>query len=447
MKTVITYGTFDLLHYGHVHLLERAKKLGDYFIVGVTSDAYDKERGKLNVRQSLMERIENVKKLGLADKIIVEEYEGQKILDIQKYHVDVFAIGSDWMGKFDYLREYCQVTYLERTKGISSTQLRIKDNHIIRIGIIGSGRIAKRFVAESKYVSGVNIEGVYNPHLLSAQNFAQYEELEFYTNNLNDFWGRIDAVYIASPHQTHVQYTEAALLSGCHVLCEKPMALYEDECSKVYDLAQKQHLVLMEAIKTAYCPAFQHLLILAKSGRIGQIKDVEATFTKLADIHSREMQANMSGGSVNELGSYALLPMIKLLGHKVEEIHFYSYIQNGVDYFTKGLLRFPHASASFKVGLGAKSEGELIITGTQGYIYVPAPWWKTEYFEMRFEDLRNTNKYFYKFEGEGLRYEIVEFLHQIHKNDGENQYVKREDSQVISNIIGQYNSGKYTVNI
>ncbi|MBR2371579.1 MAG: adenylyltransferase/cytidyltransferase family protein, partial [Clostridia bacterium] len=93
MKKVITYGTFDLLHFGHVNVLQNAKKLGDYLIVGITSDDFDKRRGKLNVKQSLSERIDAVKKLGIADEIIVEEYEGQKIDDITKYDVDIFTVG------------------------------------------------------------------------------------------------------------------------------------------------------------------------------------------------------------------------------------------------------------------------------------------------------------------------------------------------------------------
>lgn len=113
MKKVITYGTYDLLHYGHIRLLERAKALGDYLIVGVTADDFDKSRGKINVQQSLMERIEGVKNTGIADEIIIEEYEGQKIDDIRRYGVDIFTVGSDWKGKFDYLNEYCKVIYLE----------------------------------------------------------------------------------------------------------------------------------------------------------------------------------------------------------------------------------------------------------------------------------------------------------------------------------------------
>ena len=135
MKKVITYGTFDLLHHGHIRLLERAKELGDYLIVGVTSDDFDKTRGKINVQQSLPERIAAVRATGLANKIIVEEYEGQKIDDIKKYKVDIFTVGSDWVGKFDYLNSYCTVQYLERTKGISSSELRQKDRNLT-MGII-----------------------------------------------------------------------------------------------------------------------------------------------------------------------------------------------------------------------------------------------------------------------------------------------------------------------
>ena len=123
-RIVITYGTFDVLHQGHINLLRRAKELGDWLIVGVTTDNFDLERGKMNTRDSVMKRVQAVKETGYVDEVIIEEYKGQKIDDIQKYNVDVFAIGSDWEGYFDYLKEYCEVVYLPRTQGISSTMLR-----------------------------------------------------------------------------------------------------------------------------------------------------------------------------------------------------------------------------------------------------------------------------------------------------------------------------------
>ena len=182
MKTVITYGTFDLLHTGHVNLLKRARKLGDRLIVGVTTDSYDQSRGKLNVMESLEERMENVRKTGLADLIIKEELEGQKIHDIRKYGADVFVIGSDWSGKFDYLRDYCEVVYLERTKGVSSTDLRSARNPIVYMGIAGHGRIAGRFLRESKYVSNIEITAVFGRNEEKVRRFAEsHALLEYYT--------------------------------------------------------------------------------------------------------------------------------------------------------------------------------------------------------------------------------------------------------------------------
>ena len=148
MKKVITYGTFDLFHEGHYNLLKKAKKLGDYLIVGVTTEHFDEARGKVNVVDSIIERIDNVRKTGFADMIIVEDHEGQKIEDIQKYDVDIFTVGSDWVGTFDYLEAFCKVIYLDRTPGISSTFLRSNKHSIVRIGIVGTGRMAPRFLAE-----------------------------------------------------------------------------------------------------------------------------------------------------------------------------------------------------------------------------------------------------------------------------------------------------------
>lgn len=437
MKKVITYGTFDLFHEGHYRLLKRAKKLGDYLIVGVTTENYDESRGKLNVQQSLMERIENVKKSGLADEIIIEEYEGQKINDILKYNVDIFAIGSDWIGKFDYLKEYCKVVYLERTKGISSTQLRAKNNGVIKMGIVGYGRIANRFILESKFVSGVSIEGVFGYNIEPLKDFVQKQELDFYETNYIEFLDKIDAVYIASPHLTHYEYIKTALKNGKHVLCEKPIVLSGLEAQELYELANKKQCVLLEAIKTAFAPGFIRLISVAKSGLIGKIKNVDATFTKLVSGNMRELDKSKAGGSVTELGTYPLLAIIKLLGTDIKNVSFYSFFDSkkGVDLFTKFNVIYKDAIGTAKVGLGVKSEGDLIISGTKGYIYVPSPWWKTEYFEARFEDFNNNKKYYYKFDGDGLRYELAEFISMINKRKLNNYKLTINESIEIIKII------------
>lgn len=444
MKKVITYGTFDLLHQGHINLLRNAKALGDYLIVGVTSENYDQYRGKLNVSQTVSERIENVRATGLADEIVVEEYEGQKIDDIKRLKIDIFAIGSDWIGRFDYLNEYCKVVYLERTKGISSTRLRDEKHPMIHLGIVGCGRIANRFVAESKFVSGLTVDGVFNPHILSAQQFAQQHELSFGIDDYTEFLKRINAVYIASPHDTHYGYAKAALESGKHVLCEKPMTLTKKESVELFSIARERKLILLEAIKTAYCPGFQRMVSCAKSGKIGRIIHVDATFTKLVPAHARELRDDGVGGSALELATYPLLAILSLLGNKYEDISFVSYQANGraVDLFTRIELLYSSAMAQAKVGLGAKSEGSLVVTGTRGYIYVPAPWWKTEYFELRYENEKDTEKNFYKFSGDGLRYEIVEFLNCIASEKMKDEAC--ECSGGIASILEEYKKGKRT---
>lgn len=436
MKKVITYGSFDLFHEGHYQLLKRARELGDYLIVGVTTEHYDEYRGKLNVMDSLMERIDNVKKTGFADEIIIEDHIGQKLEDVQKYQVDVFTVGSDWTGTFDWLKDYCEVVYLERTKNVSSTMLRAKKYQILNLGVIGTGRIARRFYPETKYVSGVNVKGVYNPHLQSALDYKETFGLKFGTDCIDEFWEQIDAVYIASPHETHVSYMEQALQRGKHVLCEKPMALSEREAKHLYALAAKKGCVLMEAVKTAYCPGFQQLLGIARSGVIGAVRDVEAAFTKLESVGSRELTDLAFGGSFLELASYPLLAIIKLLGTDYEDLRFEAiWDEKGLDIYTKAYFRYKNSLATAKTGLGVKSEGELLISGTKGYVFVPAPWWKTQEIEVRFENQDQNEKFFYKFLGEGLRYEISDFVAAVNGNEKKEHKLRAEESVAMARVM------------
>lgn len=412
MKKVITYGTFDLFHQGHYNLLKRARQLGDYLIVGVTTDNFDLERGKLNTCNNVMERIEAVRETGLADQIIIEEYRGQKIDDIQKYGVDVFAIGSDWQGYFDYLNEFCQVVYLPRTQGISSTQLR-QDGPAVNIGIIGTGSIAGRFVPESGNVSSAFVTAAYNPNQTECREFCQKHSIAVAAGTPDELYDACNAVYIASPHYTHYDYAKSALLAGKHVLCETPFVFAREQAEELYHIADKNNLVLMVALKTAYTPAFGHLYSLLKSRIIGDIVEVNASVTTLTDENSEKLDSAHFGGSMNENACFPLLPIFKFLGTDYRSISFYSKMKNGVDMFTKTIICFDHAVASFQVGLGVKTEGCMTIAGTKGYVYVPAPWWKTDYFEIRYEDQNQNKKYFYPFAGEGLRYEIKDFVAAI----------------------------------
>lgn len=412
MKTVITYGTFDLLHNGHINLLKRAKALGDTLIVGITTDNYDRDRGKLNVQNDLMKRIEDVRKTGLADRIIIEEYFGQKIDDIQKYKIDLFAIGSDWLGHFDYLKEFCEVVYLDRTKGVSSTLLRNKKYKIINLGIIGGNGTTSRFIEESKYVSGIDVVGAFNPN----------DEL----SNLAQFVRNIDAVYIAKsavPVGTSMrELIHIMLKNKKHVLFEEPVSLSSTELKGLFDYANGKSLVLLQAINTAYCPAFNHLMMLIKSKKIGKVIDIALSYT--------------------ELSSYCLLPIIKLLGNHYQNISFYSTTHGTTDLHIRGVMEYTNAVATFKIGLGAISESNLIISGTDGYAYVPEPWWKTEAFELRFGNKNHNEKFFYKFLGEGLRYEILEFVKLIQSNSIFSNKLLPDETIAINTVIEKYKLGK-----
>ncbi len=397
MSRVITYGTYDLLHYGHIRLLKRAKALGDYLIVGVTADDFDKSRGKINVQQSLMERIEAVRETGLADKIIVEEYEGQKIDDIRRYDIDIFTVGSDWNGKFDYLNEYCKVIYLDRTEGVSSSELR-SGKRTIQLGLIGGSSIIKKFVRECQYVNGMTVTGICTCDKICDEGSI------FVTDEYKALIDKVDAVYIVSLPHLHYEHIKMALREKKHVLCEAPVALTQTQSSELFQLAKEQDCVLMDSLKTAYSTAYSRLLLLAKEGMIGQVYSVDATCTSL-----KRITAN-SWNSICGWGPTAMLPIMNVLGTMYKSKMIMSHLdKDGYDQFTKINFVYDHAVGSIKVGKGVKSEGELVISGTKGYIYVPAPWWKTDYFEVRYEDPSQNRRYFYQLDGEGIRYELVAF--------------------------------------
>ena len=440
MIKVITYGTYDLLHYGHIRLLERARALGDYLIVAVTADDFDKTRGKINVQQPLMERIEAVRATGLADEIIVEEYEGQKIDDIIKYDVDIFTVGSDWLGKFDYLNDYCKVVYLERTEGISSSEIRSKDREV-HLGLVGSTNYLERFERESHFVNGVKVVGLYteDKELLN----GHLSELEIKVASFRELLQHVDAVYLFSSPHNHYWQIKEALSQKKHVLCESPIVITTTEYEELYELAQRNGCILMEAIRTAYSTAFHRLLLLVKSGRIGDVLAVDATCTTIRKVEDSNIQSlHDLWNSVCEWGPTAMLPIFEVLGTSYSNKVISSKMLNKdamYDSFTKIDFYYNDAVASLKVGKGVKSEGELIISGTKGYVYVPAPWWKTDYFEIRYENPADNRRYFYQLDGEGIRYELVAFVRAI-ANGRLNSNISKDISLGIVNVISDYYS-------
>lgn len=438
MTKVITYGTYDLLHFGHINLLTRAKALGDYLIVGVTSEDFDRNRGKINVKQSLMERIEAVKALNIADEIIVEEYEGQKIDDIKRYGIDIFTVGSDWAGKFDYLSEYCKVVYLERTEGVSSTELR-SEQLKIRLGIAGDDIYLQRIFKESKFVNSIESVSIYKKNIEQAE--TDFEDIAFVTENYDELLEHVDAVYIHSFPENHYHLIKLALEQRKHVLCEEPIVLDLVQLQELEALAKEKNCILMSSLRTAYATAYMRLLLLIKSGMIGQVKMIEATCTSLKNKQLLiENKLEEKWNSICEWGPTAMLPVFQILGTQ--------YLRKTIctnllkenpkfDLFTKIDFVYPSAVASIQVGQGVKSEGSLIIAGTEGYIYVPAPWWKMDYFEVRFENMERNKRYFYQLDGEGIRFLLLAFCRAI-ENGKDPGYITKDVSQAMVEIVNDF---------
>ncbi len=395
MKKVITYGTFDLFHQGHYNMLKRAKEYGDYLIVGVTGENYDIERGKLSVKEPLAQRIENVRKTGLADQIIVEEYLGQKIDDIIKYGVDVFVIGNDWKGKFDHLSRYCKLVYLERTKGISSTQIREENFRHYNIGIITDSD-DNQLISEAAKVDGFSVTGMYSDDGDVREDYAEDTELTVY-GKAEDLIEDSDIVYVRSRIETRAEYITEALKAGKHVIYDPPAVLSLDQQKKLYKLAQKNHVIYMSNVKMVHIHVFNQLLWMTQGGLIGDILSFNCSISR--------MDRSIGNLFYNMLVS-ALCPMIKILGkdYKSEDIKTVSD-EDGIQFATLN-FNYDKARAVINVGDKIRVRNQLEIIGTKGTIRVDGNWWRGSFFKLDtpdsdVEEIYNTN-----YQGNGFKYLI-----------------------------------------
>ena len=243
----------------------------------------------------------------------------------------------------------------------------------------------------------------------------------------------MDVVFLHSRPDQHYEECKRAFLNGKHVLCESPVAMSVQEYLELKKYADQNHCILMEAIRTAYITAYTRMLLLVKSGRIGEVVSVDATCTSLSSEESEDKQ--QLWGALEAWGPTTLLPVFQLLGTDYVERRFFSRKDAaGRDFFTKIDFAYQNATATIKTGNGVKSEGELIISGTKGYVYVPAPWWKTDYFEIRYENPADNKRYFYSADGEGIRNELLTLSDAI--RDGKPDfYISRSVTQEIVRVV------------
>jgi len=421
-RVVITYGTFDLFHKGHYNILKRAKDLGDYLIVGVTGEAYDAERGKLSVRESLVKRIENVKNSGFADKIIVEEYLGQKIQHILQYNVDVLVVGSDWKGKFDHMRKYCEVVYLERTKDISSTMIR-ESGEIYKLGIVTDTSSDDDMVLESKYVSGIHVESVYSADEKMAAEFCDTFELDSYYTDYSQFLNSVDVIYINTERKKKYDLIRTALENDKVVISSPVIADSAEKIDSLYTYAAENKKILIECIPTFYLQAYMQLMWNAKGNLIGDLICVKNSIQlgELVGIDKTDIDAHLY---------FTTLFAKKIIGENVrfdikqvgqgDNLHILFTGENGESIY------------SSELGSGEYIQSDMKIIGTEGIITVPANWWETGYFELKRNDDTEIKRYSCNYEGNGLRYILVSVLSQI--NNKQYTEMRLTQDEVLSAI-------------
>ncbi len=430
MKKIITYGTFDLFHQGHYNILKRARALGDYLIVGVTSESFDIERGKLNVQDNLLTRIENVRKTGFADEIIVEEYQGQKLNDILHYGIDTLVLGSDWYGKFDYLENYCHVVYLERTKNISSTQLRNERDKIYCIGIVTDDLDDGGMTEEAKYVSGIHVRDVYSENISLANDFAKKYPMAASYDDWDAFLEGNDIIYVKCASD-RADYCRRALEAGKYVICEAPVTSSSDELRGLFELATAKGRFLLEKIPMVYLRAFNQLVWLLQGGLIG---DVAAIQCAVRDDDKHRPRSDMM--------IYPICAAVKILGQKYSGLTNHCVRDGDRVIYRAVTMNYPSAVAVLEAGSGVAIENRMNIIGREGRVVLDGEWWNTGYFEARFLNQKGTKHYSFNFEGNGFRYLLHEMMIMIKDGRIECTRLFHSESIRMLEILELIDSGK-----
>lgn len=304
----------------------------------------------------------------------------------------------------------------------------------MRMGVIGTGSIAKRFVEEAVHVTNVYVAAAYNPDANETHRFCDEFGIVHEATSAEDLYKRVDAVYIASPFYTHYEYALNALNAVRHVLCETPLTENLQQAKELYTIAEKNGLVFMPALKTAYAPSFGNVIQEALSGVIGEVVDISATVTTLLP---QTKTVGFNNERLMDNAYYALLVILKILGENIQKVSAFTRKDDAKVLYLNTHLQYEEAVGHVKAGTGVKSESSLVISGTKGYIYVPAPWWKPDYFEIRYENPYDNKKLYFPFESSGLRYEIQCFVDNISLKSTERPISKQEMLKIIQ-IVDKY---------
>lgn len=430
MKKVITYGTFDLFHKGHYNILKRAKEHGDYLVVGVTGENYDIGRGKLNVHDTLATRIENVKKTGFADEIIVEEYLGQKIGDIIKYDIDSFVIGDDWKGKFDHLSRYCEMIYLERTKGISSTQIREERFDQYDIGIVFDFADDNQLIKESAFVNGFDVKNIFCEDEKTLERFQEKYNVENAFDSYDEMLDASDIIFVRCAIEKRYEYISRALSKGKHVLYDPPATFNSNELKSLIELAKQNNVILLGNIKMLYVYIFNQLLWMTQGGLIGDILSFNCSVSK--DNPNRH-------SLFYELSTSSLLIMLKVMGHDYEKADFQANKNGDKVEFASMNFVYPKGRAIISVGDNVRVDNQLEIIGTEGTILMKGAWWRSKNFELHTPGSDEVQLFNTNFEGNGFKYLLKAMSTMLSNNKITSKDIFEDESMKVVEILEQLN--------
>ena len=425
MKKVITYGTFDMFHEGHYNILKRAKEYGDYLIVAVTGEDYDIGRGKLSVRDSLSTRIENVKKSGFADHVIVEEYLGQKIYDIIKYGVDVFVIGDDWRGKFDLIEEYCELIYLPRTEGISSTQIREETFAKHRIGIVTDRYDDNMLVSEARRVSGFEVTSAFTEDKALGECFKEKYEIEKACTDWESFAKDIDIVFVRTELKDRYKYVKKALEEGKHVITDDPCCIEREKEEELLALAKQKDVILMHNLKVLHTRVFIQLLWMVKSGLIGDVLRIDCSASK-TDAGIKQL--------FYDLTTSALTTVFNILGTDYKKIDKRIIKDDESIEYMSMTVTYPSTEAIINIGNRVRMMNKIEIVGTEGTIWLGDNWWRADSFELTPVDgekkIFNVN-----YEGNGFKFIVKDLATMMEDNRREYRLMNRDIDLAVAEVL------------
>ena len=442
-RRCITYGTFDLYHEAHKSHLERCREYGGYLVVAVLSDTFNIGRGKSFMRQSLVERIENVRRSGLADKIVIEAYDG-KINDVLRYDIDVVVVCEDWQGPDDYtlnLEKYCEVVRLERRgfdpsgAPISSTLLR----GTVRIGVIGSIASALAFSRNVKETKGGGILAAVLAKPANGEDKTSEDSLPI-CHSEREFWDLVDAVYVCTTVSERASTILDSLAAGKHVFCETPFDSSVAAIDKCYETAIEKQLVLLPALPSAFLPGMERLVAVAQNGKIGRILSISLSLS-----YSREEDntpAFVHNDAKIHLATEALLPIIRMLPRReIQEVRLKTLTDTRSKTETTYIdLSLSDSSASIIIGENLILPESLHVIGTEGFITTTQPWneladFQLNFKEVNFEEASKIQRFQVPTRRGCFRFDLAEFLAMVNSGRRSGFAFTRESAVAVAGVV------------